>query len=133
MKLSAIETLATNISAGAWVRDNPVIPGLALKVRGESNVDAQAILNRLVREVPADRRRDGLSDADSVRIGIEVAVGALLIDWDITDEDGVRIACTVDKARDLLTSLPPLRDAVAYASRVVGQQGAASLESDVKN
>ncbi len=129
MKISKIKTIAANLDQGAWVVDIPGLEGLALKVRGGNNPDARRLRQKLVQEVPAEDRKGGLSDADAARINVEVIVGAVLVDWNLTDDDGAALPIT----KDLLRDLPPLVEGVAYASQVVGTEGQASLESATKN
>lgn len=137
MKLSKIRSGVAKAEAGAWVRNLPIdgLDDVALKVRGALNDDALRVRAALIAELP-EEKRDPLSPEDQLRIGVEMAVEAILIDWTIEGEDDKPLPFTKEKARELLTDPDigkVLQKAVAYASRVVASQGVADIEAAAKN
>lgn len=134
MKLSEIEAATSRVEDGAWVRGLPSLPGVAVKVRGMDCMAADLLRKRLLLEMPEEQRR-ALSEEDRERVNIEVMAGAVLVDWNITDDAGGRLPCTADAARSALSDPKTrlLREGVAYASQVVAVVGVASLETDAKN
>lgn len=137
MKLSKIRSGVAKAEAGAWVRNLPIdgLDDLALKVRGAFNNDAIRMRAALISELPKDERRP-LSPENEVRIGVEVAVETILIDWELEDENDKPIPYSKDKAREFLTDPDigkTLRNAVGLAAQLVASQGVEDLEADVKN
>ncbi|MBS7532128.1 hypothetical protein KHC28_00415 [Ancylobacter sonchi] len=137
MKLSSLKSGVKKSTIGAWVRDIPIdgMQDLALKVRGNRNIDAQRMRGDLLAALPDDERKD-LPAAKSEEIALTVLSEAVLVDWNLTDDDGEAIPFSPEAAREIMTD-PDIgsvfRDAVAYAGAVVAERGAENLEADVKN
>lgn len=136
MKLSAVKSSVRNVQQGAWVKDLPIqgLEGVALKVRGINNPDAVRLRGELVANLPEERRAV-LIEADRDAIGNEIMVRAILLDWNLEDDDGA-MACTEDAVRAILADPDmgaEMARAIAYAASVVGAQGLQSLEAATKN
>ncbi len=137
MKLASVKKSVRNVVEGAWVGDLPIqgLEGVNLKVRGTHNPSANIVRDEEIAKL-SEERRAAFSDEDRDAVALEVMARAILIDWDLVDDDDASIPCTEDARRELMTDPDigeTIRRAVAYASAVVSQRGRAALEADVKN
>ena len=135
MKLSALKT-DPRIDQGAWVRDIPGLPGLALKVRPVGNVDAQRAYRAALAAIPRAKRMTGLDPADERAASDEAMVKAVLLDWDgLEDDDGDPIPYSEKLARELLTQpeTEAFRDGVVFAATVVKELGVVEMKDTAKN
>ncbi len=60
MKLSAIKVDAALIEQGDWVDGLPDLPGVRIKARGAGNSDYRKLEARLIREIPREKRLQGV-------------------------------------------------------------------------
>lgn len=136
MKLSSLEIDSAKIEAGAWVSRIPGLPGISLKVRGRQNTLSKAFRAKALEAIPRAERITGLSEAVSDKIDLDDLVENVLLDWSgFEDDAGAPLPFTKDLARRYLADpdYVILRGAIEYASGVVADIGAASLEADLGN
>lgn len=128
MKLDDLKAITRNIEQGAWVRDLPNLPGVALKVRGTFNAD----YSRLMAKLMAQRTPEQVgNEEEDEKLEIQLLHETILVDW-----SGIEDApYSPDMALKLLSDpeLAVFRGAVRYAGNVVARQGKQSLENDAKN
>lgn len=128
MKLSEIKSTSQKIEQGAWVRDLPNLPGVAVKVRGTFNSHYNRLLNKLRSERTPDQL---LSEEAQEEIETRLLHETVLIDW-----DGIEDASySPETARELLSDpdMAVFRRAVSFAANVVAREGHQTLERDAKN
>lgn len=137
MELSAIE-MKVDPEVGGWVDLEPYgaeWKGVNVKVRSLDNLDFLRMRAKLVREVPADQRTDGLDPAVDRQITGELLVATVLLDWNGLTHQGEPVPYSREVAERLL--LHPkgvrFRGAVVYAAASVGDRGREALEADAKN
>jgi hypothetical protein len=123
MKLSSLKTDVARVEQGEWIGDIPEMGDLELKVRGIDNADYRALTSKLVQTIPLKRRRRGISSEDLEQIQNKCLLETVLLDWrGVQDDSGKDVPYSRELAETLLTSpeYRTFRDAVAYASRLVG-------------
>lgn len=137
MKLSQIKKGVRNVTGGAWVKDIPIeaLEGVAFRVRGARNPDALRLRGEMLSDFTAEQRK--VLPAETVaEIFAEVMARAVLLDWNLTDDDDQPIPFSADAALQMLTDSEigeTMRAGVAWCAAVVAQQGAETLEADAKN
>jgi hypothetical protein len=115
------------IESGAWVKNIPNLPGLALKVRGLGNSDYR----RLLMKIRADLSPDEIADeGKQAEVDAKLLQETILVGW-----DGMEDEFTPDNVRTWLTDpeLAVFRSGVVYAASTVAQDGRETLEADAKN
>lgn len=136
MELQKIRDGVDRVVQGAWVDNIPFaeVKGLALRVRGLYNQDAERIREEMVAKLPEDRRQkiEG-DDADAILTA--VLAYAAVQDWNLT-EGGEPIPYTPERAVEMFSDPQigkVLKAAALYAAQNVAERGRASLEADEKN
>lgn len=128
MKLGEIKTITGKIEQGAWVKDLPNLPGVAVRVRGYGNADYRRLLTKLRQGKGVDEINDpGYQEEENTRLLHET----ILLDW-----NGIEDTPYDSETAKMLLSNPEyavFRSGVMYAANVVAQQGQASFEDDRKN
>lgn len=116
-----IESRERRREDGAWISEGfRDIPGLALKVRGDGNVDYERLSVEIYSAATPDQRRSPEFDlATTKRLMRET----LLLDWNLREPFTPE---NVDRALAMQT----FRQAVTYASRSVAGLGTETLEAD---
>lgn len=130
MKLSALKT-DPRVDLGAWVRDIPGLPGLALKVRPIDCIDAQRVMRRELQAIPRAKRLTGIDPADERAATNLVLRKVVLLDWSgLEDDDGAPIPYSPGMAERLIQEpeFAVFRDAVVYAAGIVRDEGKIALE-----
>lgn len=128
MKLSEIKSVSQKIEQGAWVRDLPNLPGVAVKVRGYGNTDYRRVLLKLRGELSQEQLKD---DAAQDAVQVRLLHETILEDW-----SGIEDAAYSPALAQKLLSDPDLavfRSGVEYAAGVVARDGQIALEADAKN
>ncbi len=128
MKLQEARDITTKIEQGAWVKNLPNLPGVAVKVRGWGNSDHRRIRAKMATETPPEQLSDPvIQDALQAR----AIVDTILVDWKGFDD----CPYSKEKADEIIhdSTLAVIRAAVEYAAGTVALEGKASLEDDVKN
>lgn len=134
MKLSDIRVDAAKGEAGAWVRDLPGLPGVALKVRGIDNTDWRRVMAREMKTLPRVKRMN-IDPAETERITTRCLIEAGIVDWaGIEGEDGKPLTFSAGAA-DLLADpdYAELRNAALYACGVVSRDGIETLSDILGN
>ena len=128
MKLQDARDITTKIEQGAWVRNLPNLPGVAVKVRGWGNSDHRRIRAKMATETPPEQLSDPqIQDALQARAILET----ILVDWSGFDD----CPFTRENAEMVLhdSTLAVIRAGIEYAAGTVALEGKASLDDDVKN
>ncbi|ODM77796.1 hypothetical protein [Bradyrhizobium elkanii] len=137
MKLSAIRVDSALIEQGDWVDSIPNLPGIRIRARGTNNKDYRLLEGKLVREIPAGDRAEGLAPADQDRIAGILLLETVVIDVEgLTEEDGkTPLAYTREIGQKLLLD-PDFRvfqAGAAYAGGVIAQRRKPVQEIETKN
>ncbi|MFG1349095.1 hypothetical protein [Xanthobacter autotrophicus] len=137
MNFSKIKQAGARINGGAWVKDIPVdgFADVALKVRGANNPDARRLRDSLVREA-SDGRKGGLSPDQADAINGRIIAETILVGWNLTDDAGAPVPATQENVAEFLADPdigPLLREAVSWASAMVGSRGVDEIEAAAKN
>lgn len=141
MKLNDIKATGQRIERGAWVRNLPLLPGVALKVRGYGNTDFKKAAELIRGEYSEEQLK---TDEVQATIKGRVLHDAILLDWSGLEDDAAQpdaegklppLKYSRDLALQILTDpeMEVFRDAVDQAASVVAVSGQASLETDAKN
>lgn len=141
MKLSELKRDVSAIEQGAWIGKKygtpvPNMGDLCIKTRGQNNADWRALESKLIAAIPMQRKLQGLSPDDRDKVTAECLLNAGLQDWDgIEDDNGVSVPYSKDQATLFLTddAYRDVRDAVLFASSLVGTATAKAMETDAKN
>jgi hypothetical protein len=128
MKLNAIKGVTRKIEQGAWVRELPNLPGVAVKVRGYGNSDYRRLLAKLRASMTADAVAD---PAEQEKMDGVLMQDTILIDWDGIED----FPFSPDNARQILSDpeLAAFRMGVNYAASVVAREGTESAKEAEKN
>lgn len=135
MKVSAIKRGRKFVQDGGWVDNLPIpeLGDLAVLVRGAYCPQAVKLRSDLISALPEGEKP---SEEDDIEIGIEVIKGAILLDWNMQEEDGSPMLCTPETIETLCKDEDigePLRKGIVWAANVVAERGRESLERDAKN
>ena len=137
MDIKKIKKDSAKLAEGVWVKDIPDMGDLRLLVRGMSAPIVRDTRSRLERAVPAEERnRDGtLQSAAAMRIMGELALEAILLDWDGLSDDGKPVEYKKALAREWLTNpdYESFLDAVVWAARVVERDTTETQEAVAGN
>ena len=137
MKLSEITVDAARIEDGEWVENIPEMEGLSLRVRGIGNAPFRRMQSRLIDALPRNRRVGGRIDpADQDRITGQCLAATVLLDWKgLEADDGSALPYCTEEAKKFLTepAYRRFRDAVVWASTVVGEQRGEDEKADAGN
>ena len=137
MNLSSLKIDASAIEQGRWIKDLPELGDIQIKTRGTGNADWRRLHQKLVSALPAQARVRGLiSPEEQDRIGVELLVETALLDWkNITDDDGVQIPFSKEKAREFLENpdMAKFKSGVQFAAGIVGEEEEAGRDADEKN
>jgi hypothetical protein len=128
MKLNAIKGVTRKIEQGAWVRQLPNLPGVAVKVRGYGNSDYRRILAKLRADMTADAVAD---PAEQEKMDGVLMHESILMDWDGIED----FPFSSENSLKILTDpeLAAFRMGVNYAASVVAREGTDSAKEAEKN
>lgn len=136
MKLSSIAINGAAQTEGVWIDTIPNLPGLRLKVRADRNQDYRRLETKLIRELPTDRRANGLDPKDDDAIRARCLSETVLVDWEGIENDADEpIECTLAQRSALLAHpdyLVLLR-AVEFAAVMAATQRRSDQERDAGN
>ena len=112
-------------------------PGVKLKLRGAENYDWRRLQNKLIADVPADKRAGGLiALEESDEITGQLLLEACLQDWSgIEADDGTALPFSADAAKEALTNpdYKKFRLSVLSTAQVLSAETAADREAAAKN
>jgi hypothetical protein len=125
VKLGEIKNVTSKIEQGAWVKDLPNLPGVAVRVRGYGNSDYRRKLAKLRPQMLSD------DPAEQEALDARLMAETILVDWDGIDDTPY----SPETAKTLLADpdLAAFRMGVNYAASVVAREGQQTLEADAKN
>lgn len=123
MKFSDIAEINRRVQEGEWVRDIPLLPGVALKVRGINSGAYSDLRQKLVRQLSREDKAGGtISEGQAERIDKQLLSEALLLDWTgIEGDDGAVVPYSKETAEHLVSApeYQIFRDGVQYAAMTV--------------
>ena len=128
MELDQIKATTRRVQQGAWVKDLPDLPGIAVKVRSYRNAD----FKRNLAEVRAEYKPEELLTKEvQDKIQARLLLDTILLDWSGIDE----APYSREMAETLLNDpeFESFRQAVDYAAGIVAIHGQEQLEADIKN
>lgn len=133
MKISQIKKAGAAINEGAWVDNIPGLPGVSLKVCGNSNPKARTIAAEMISALPRGKR----NHEDLSKIERRQIVEVLLVDWKgISDDNGDPLPYSRENLEKIMADSDlavVFTEAVNYASGQVAEQISADIEDDAKN
>lgn len=120
---------------GEWVDEIPEMGDLRLLVRGSDNKQWRKRFDALVAAVPRKKRINGLDPDERDRINAILLRDTCLLGWENLSIGGVPVPYSKEKANELLTEpqWAVFRNAVSWASSVVGTERAAEVEAIAGN
>jgi hypothetical protein len=128
MKLNDIKTTGKRIEQGAWVRNLPNLPGVAVKVRGYGNSDYKRVMAEYRGKLTPEEASD---PATQDKIQTRLLHETILEDW--TGIEDAKYSPNLAKTLLEDPDMGVFRSAVEYAAGIVAQDGHESLEADAKN
>ena len=136
MKLSSIKINGKAIEEGAWIDGIPELEGVRFRVRGMNNTAHRRLQAKLIREIPRERRLNGIDPADADAVDAECLARTVLLDWDgVDDDEGKPIV--YDPEIGLLYLSDPdylaLRNGVLFAAAMVTSAKAEDQRIDAGN
>lgn len=135
MKIGSLKIDSAAIEQGRWVEDTG-LPGVRIKTRGTGNSDYRRLQQKMLREVTAGERINGVSPERSDEMVNRLLVETCIQDWSgLENDDGSPLEFSCETAATLIADpdLRPLRDALLLAADRVGAQAEADEKADAKN
>jgi hypothetical protein len=125
MDINYIKQLHDSQKEGEWVDDLPMMGNLRLRVRSMNSPEVYKLQGKLQRNTPDSMKdeKGNINEDYADVIMSEVAIEAVLLDWENVTDNGDTVPYSKDKAREWLQGqgLSPFLNAVYFASQKVDQ------------